>query len=200
MKLLRSWPKEIPDDRAYVEDDAERFVMEDFSYNGLGDIDDDILLIEWDIAVGKEDLAYFAMEAARNPKSVLVAPYKLYFRGTKRTLWADHMDRAGGCWAHLKDRGDMRLLPVEEGDPTCHYFGFGLAYLPRDLIREYLDRAQRYTQLQHFTDSSFSLWHTNMEKQEAPICWDVRPVHLHYPVDDLLPKRELNIPTWTVEP
>jgi len=95
MRLIRSWPKEIPEHRAYVEDDAERFVMEDFSYEGLGAIDDDILLLEWDVAVSKEDLAYFAATAARTPKDVLTTAYKLYFRGSKRLIWESRADRAG---------------------------------------------------------------------------------------------------------
>jgi hypothetical protein len=186
VRLIRSWPSSIPAGRAYVEDDCDRQVMDDFTYRWLADYDDDLVLIEWDLAVGKEDLAYFAAGAARRPEEILVAPYKLYFAADNpnhRRLWGHVMDRCGAVWAHMHDPGNLQLEPVADGDPFCSWFGFGLIYLPRGMARQYLEYAQRFHVFNEFTDSSFSLWHQHAIKRDVPICWEVRPKHLHYTLE-----------------
>jgi hypothetical protein len=80
MKLVRSWPAEIPEGRAYVVDDIPKFIMgnegeRQFDYRGLVDLDDDVVLIEWDIAVGGEQLALFMERAKAEPdRPVLRSP------------------------------------------------------------------------------------------------------------------------------
>jgi hypothetical protein len=88
MKLVRSWPANIPEGRSYVVDDIERFVMgadndTQFDYRRLVDYDDDVVLIEWDIAVGGEQLRTFIDRARAEPDRVRVAPYLLYRGGLK---------------------------------------------------------------------------------------------------------------------
>jgi hypothetical protein len=78
MRLLRSWPSRIPEGRSYVVDDIERLVIDNHSYGPLSAVDDDVLLLEWDIAIGQEDLRHFADHAAKDPDRVLVAPYRIY--------------------------------------------------------------------------------------------------------------------------
>ncbi|MFG2699537.1 hypothetical protein [Streptomyces sp. NPDC048386] len=171
MRLLRSWPAQVPAGRAYVHDDIERLVIDNYDYRVLGDFDDDVLLLEWDIAVGKEDLAAFAARARLAAERVLVAPYRLYH-------YASDRDRATPLWAHRRYEGDPQtgqLIHVREGDPTCHLWGLGMTYLPRDVIRQFLD-AWPGT----LSDGALSGWHYQHIAREVPITWDIRPVHLHY--------------------
>jgi hypothetical protein len=174
MRLVRSWPGRIPEGRAHVVDDIERLVINNHDYKPLAAIDDDVLLLEWDIAVGQEDLRHFAEHAHRDPTRVLVAPYRIY---------ADAYNLPADIWAHRHWGGDGTgtispngATPVATGDPTCNLFGLGMCYLPREVVREFADIAWS----SHFGDTQFSMWHYQHVTREVPICWDVHPVHLNY--------------------
>ena len=57
-------------------------------------------------------------------------------------------------------------------------FGFGLIYLPHDLIARYVA-----TDPKQFTDTTFSRWHmrnVTSSHRNVPIDWDCHAVHLHY--------------------
>lgn len=175
MKLIRSWPAKIPENRCYVVDTLPRFVMADYSYSGLVDFDDDIMLIEWDVAVEKEQLDAFVDIARSNPDDVVVAPYRIYQATARDTVLKDPI------WVmrRYRDASEQSMRWVTEDDATCHLFGLGLTYLPRDLIRAFVDAYPAA----HFNDSAFSGWHYRNVRAETPIAWDVRPVHLHYPIE-----------------
>lgn len=178
MRLVRSWPANIPPGRSYVVDDIERFVMgadgdTQFDYRRLVDYHDDIVLIEWDIAVGAEQLVRFMARAAAEPDRVRVAPYLLY-RGhsgiTPQVPFYCHRIREPG----------MRTWVKGPKDTYCHMFGFGLIYLPRDLIAGFVAQMSPTSK---FGDSEFSRWHMRQltgERRNVPIDWDCHAVHLHY--------------------
>lgn len=180
MKLLRSWPANVPDDRCYVVDTLPRIVMDSYDYRCLQDVDDDLVLIEWDVAVGQEDLQAFVDRARAERDRVLVAPYRLYqpTRGNR--------DLPRTVWAHRRYGDEYRatLHFVKEGEPSCHLFGLGLVYLPRDVVKAFLDSWPG-----HFSDGSFSSWHYNNITQEVPIVWESRPVHLHYRIERMVNER-----------
>ena len=174
MRLIRSWPGRIPDGRAHVVDDIERLVIDRHDYKPLAAIDDDVLLLEWDIAVGQEDLRHFAAHAAQDPDRVLVAPYRIY---------ADAYNLPADIWAHRRWDGTgvgtvnpAGAAPVDTGDPACNLFGLGMVYLPRRVHRQFA----AISWASHFGDTSFSMWHYEHVTHDVPICWDVHPVHLHY--------------------
>lgn len=174
MKIIRSWPEQVPPDRCYVVDTLPRFVMSGYDYRGLGDLDDDVLLIEWDMAVSKEHLDRFVELVAEDPSRVLVAPYKIYTPTARAEplpqgpLWV--------CRRYEDDEQSMRF--IREGEPTCHLWGLGMTYLPREVIREFLDSWPG-----HFSDASISGWHYRNVERETRIAWDVRPIHLHYLIE-----------------
>jgi hypothetical protein len=175
MRLLRSWPSMVPPGRAYVHDDMPRLLMERCDYRVLADVDDDVLLIEWDIAVERDDLTAFAARAGESPKRVLVAPYRLYDEFDGRMSWT-HRRYLGD-----PDKPNCYTRTVRVGEQTCHLFGLGMAYLPRALVVAYLAAWPD----EHFSDGGFSGWHfRNADDPEVPIMWDVRPVHLHYQLAD----------------
>lgn len=172
MQLLRSWPEQVPPGRAHVVDDVPRLLMRDYDYRApLAEVDDDVLLIEWDLAIGKEDLAEFARRAKAAPERVLVAPYRLYHYSSDR-------DRPAPIWAHRRYEGTPEagtLRHVTEADQTCHLWGLGLTYLPRHVIAAFV-AAWGGT----LTDGALSGWHYRNVAGDVPITWDIRPVHLHY--------------------
>jgi hypothetical protein len=172
MRILRSWPATVPAGRAHVVDNIERLVMDGYDYRVLGDVNDDVLLLEWDIAVGLEDLERFAAAATEDPGRVLVAPYRLYSYASGRP----HLGR----WAHRRYEGDPatgHLRHVDENDTACHLFGLGMTYLPRDITQAFLAAWDG-----RVCDVSLSGWHYRNITPEVPIAWDVRPVHLHYDI------------------
>lgn len=174
MRLVRSWPSRIPEGRSYVVDDIERLVIDRYDYKPLFAIDDDVLLLEWDIAVGQEDLRHFAAHAAEDPDRVLVAPYRIY---------ADAYNLPADIWAHRSWGGDgvgmvapNGAVPVATGASFCNLFALGMVYLPRHVLRGFASVAWAA----NFSDTSLSMWHFEHVAREVPICWDVHPVHLNY--------------------
>lgn len=178
MKLLRSWPEVIPTGRNFVVDDIPKLIMKNYDYSVLADVADDILLIEWDVAVGMEELTRFVQRAAATPDKVLAAPYRLYSGFSTRlpkpewTAWRYHNN----------DQIQGGTYQVEPGTPTAHITSFGFTYLPRHAILGYLaarDRAIDGKQWR-FSDISFFGWHYRCVEQEVRLDWSVKPVHLHY--------------------
>jgi hypothetical protein len=181
MRLYRSWPAMLNRtlDRPHIVDHIEKFPVMDYDYHGLADVDDDILLLEWDIAISWEDLTEFMKRAAEAPDMVRVAPYKLY-EGRSSPVWAHRM---------VFSTADVN---VSEEDSTCDLFGFGCIYLPRNLLREFNETAvgdrcrdPRYHGSDYrdgrLTDQTFSTWHYWDTKQpRVPIDWGIRPIHLNW--------------------
>lgn len=167
LKLIRSWPEKIPDGRSYVVDQIPKVVIENHDYRRLDQLNDDVLLLEWDIAVDKPDLEAFAACARSHASDVLVAPYLLY---TPSPIWA-HRTWPGNA---MTPEG---AKPVSLGAATCNLFGLGMAYLPRQLISSFC----RSGWSNHFGDVEFSMWHYHNVSTDVPIMWTVRPIHLNYP-------------------
>jgi len=180
LRLLRSWPAVIPDNnRSYVVDSIERLVISNHHYGALAAVDDDVLLLEWDMAVGQEELRQFAHHARLDPGRVLVAPYRIY---------ADAYNIPADIWAHRRwDGRGMGTVspdgatPIRDGDPFCNLFGLGMVYLPRDLVQRYVLGGFAT----HFGDKEFSMWHYQYVTKDVPVAWEVRPVHLNYLIPDL---------------
>jgi hypothetical protein len=171
VRLIRTWPRTIPTGRTgYVVDNVERLVIHGYDARALADLQADLIVLEWDIAVSKEDLERFAAQARADPGRVLVAPYRLYpeaNRGLREAIWA-----------HRREPGN---IPVTPADQICHRFGFGMAYLPRALLEAFTGDWLARNPYGNLTDETFSGWHyRNAADPDVLICWDVRPVHLHY--------------------
>jgi hypothetical protein len=176
VRLLRSWPAVVPPGRAHVVDGVERLVMTDYDYRVLADVDDDVLLLEWDIAVAREDLAVFAARAAAEPDRVLVAPYRLYISGRE-----GERELPAPVWTHRRFTSPHSMRFVTPADPTCHLFGLGMVYLPRPLVLGFLDFLAGMSAERTFDDGTFSQWHYSRVRRDVPVVWDASPVHLHYP-------------------
>jgi len=144
----------------------------EFDYRRLVDLNDDVVLIEWDIAVGAEQLELFMARAAAEPDRVRVAPYLLY-RGGKR----DGQKQRPFYCHRIREQG-MRTWVKGPEDTYCHMFGFGLIYLPGAIIRAFVEQMEPTS---HFGDTEFSRWHMrNVQPNRVPIEWSCHCVHLHY--------------------
>lgn len=180
MLFLRSFPWEVPPDRAYVQDGLERHMMHNYDYCALVNYSDDIVLIEWDMAAPMRVLEEFAARASKRPHQVLVAPYRLYRPG-RRPVWAHRY--------YNGFNGDEEWIDGRASQ-DCDLFGLGLVYLPRLLIRQFCESPApergrpphvlpgHYTDCR-FTDQTFSMWHLKTIGRRVPIDWATLPVHLH---------------------
>lgn len=178
MRWVRSWPADPPPGRAHVVDRLERLVIDDYDYSALGELGEDVIVIEWDVAIDPYDAAAFeqACTTAGYTTGVLVAPYLLH-------------DDAGVRWAHRRLVGVGVERWVTLGEEYCDLFGFGLVYLPRWIVESFLEapapergrpyyaKPGSYTDCR-FTDQTFSTWH-HRKFGGVPILWDVHPAHLH---------------------
>jgi hypothetical protein len=156
-------------------DSLERLTIHSANYRPLAAIKDDVLIIEWDMAVGQADLVRFIGLCRAEPEVVRVAPYLLY--GGAEPVWAHR--KWSGAGGNTPAPGSAQ--PVHSGDPTCNLFGLGMTYLPRTVMRRYF--ADCYSA--HAGDVEISMWHYRNIAEEVPVAWDVLPVHLHYPIEGL---------------
>lgn len=184
MRLLRSWPAAIPEGRSHVIDAIPRLYMSNLDYRPPFEAmtPTNVLLLEWDIACGKHELLAFAERAAATPDRILVAPYRIYkgrkYHGLKDDMWAQRIwdgtcDPPGSGFPRFEG-----WRPVRTGEPTCNLFGFGMIYLPWELIEGFLA-----TSTALFGDTQFNMWHYQRVDREVPIAWECPAVHLNYEVD-----------------
>lgn len=175
MKLIRSFPANPPGGRNYVVDDAQRIYNANYDYAALAEIDDDVIQVDWDTAISRGDLVRFAEQARREPGRVLVAPVPIYPDNVPGLpppyVW--------NCRTYVGEIPDRYLRYVDEWEPYCDLFGFGMVYLPRDMIRGFVDVGW------FFDDTSFAVWY-HMEYGPSRIAWDVRPIHLHYRISEVV--------------
>jgi hypothetical protein len=171
MRVVRAWPDSPPQGRPYVSDAWPRVPVDNYNYAGLASLGDDVITLDWDIAVDLADLERFAARARRDPQVPLVAPCRLYCDGAAPIP-------GGPLWnARVYEAGGRSLRYVAEGEPVCHLFGFGMTYLPAVLLGRFL----RDYPGGPLDDTSFSGWQYRTSGL-TELDWSVYPVHLHYPV------------------
>ena len=77
MKLVRSWPLDVPPNHPYIYDNCERVILTRKylpDYTPLADVGDDLLHLDWDVAVGRHELRAFAKKCEAEPDKVRVGP------------------------------------------------------------------------------------------------------------------------------
>jgi hypothetical protein len=164
MKILRSFPDDGgPPGRAHVEDDLERYLNRPYDYSGLPAYHDDILLLEWDIAVSRTDLGIFA-QRVKGRDWPAVAPF---------------LNRDGTHYMHWRYIGEPRreqYRPIRKWERTCDLFGFGMVYFPAWVLRDY---PPGWGNSSILSDGSLPRWlQTLPQARPVPVDWDITVVHL----------------------
>lgn len=177
MRWVRSFPSVVPPGRSYVVDMLPRLTMTNYDYTPLASLDDDICLLEWDIALSETDRKIFELQTHAEPGRVRVAPYLLSVPGP---LHYAHRRLVSPILAY----GKLSERWINQADAFCEYFGFGCIYLPRDLIRRFSranarERGGNPPADTRFTDQTFSYWHYHGGHGPVPIEWAITAVHLH---------------------
>lgn len=172
MNIVRSYPQLQPAilrRRNRIEDEFSRQYIIDYDYKSMETWNESCVILEWDIAVDREDLEQFCIRAAETPDEILVAPYKLYSGDN----WT---------WVHriVANKATLSTRWIQPSDVECDLFGFGMIYLPKHLIDEYLAAPAFAPHDRRMTDANFSVWYFRTYGKKVPIAWNVRPIHLHY--------------------
>lgn len=140
-------------------DSLDTLIIDDFDYSPVVEIatKPGVVLVDWDIAVDRSQAEWFEASCLADLATPRVAPYRIYETNSNH-------------WVHWR-------LPhrwVHRGESHCDGFGFGLTYIPYDLLKmwepEYSDK--------RMTDTNFSSWYIRKGGGPVPIEWGVRPVHL----------------------
>lgn len=174
MNIIRAVPKKIPKDRNYVVDSLDRVEIQNYDMHFLTEMNDDVILLEWDIAVGQHDLYNFIAHCRDTPNVVHVAPYILYpvsLHELTAPAWAHR---------HMIQEMPLQLGWVDYGDPVCDIFSTGMVYIPKEICKRLGESDDLVTWENNINDSKFAFWHYYKIGKKVPIHWDVRPVHLHY--------------------
>jgi hypothetical protein len=180
MKITRTMPPPHPDikrGRNFIEDEFPKTYITEYDNTPLLEYASDLVVLEWDIAVSKEDLEIFCELAAQTPDQVMVAPYKLYPESDPQAI------PAGGVYAHriVQNAATLHARWLTVADWYCDLFGFGMVYLPQELIKGFMAAQDRNNLPDHrMTDANFSAWHYREVKQPVAVNWACKPVHLHY--------------------
>lgn len=174
MKLIRTVPSTIPENRHYVIDSIDRVPIQNYDMHFLTEYDDDVILLEWDIAVGKHDIFNFIQHCLAAPNLVHVAPYPLYPESLDELV--------APVWAHREMTNPMplQLRWIDYGEPVCDIFSTGMIFLPRHIIRLMGQSDDLITWHHNINDSKLAFWYYHEYGIKVPVHWDVRPIHLHY--------------------
>jgi hypothetical protein len=171
MRIMRSFPEpgKIPPGRAYVADDLEKLYTPvdhggraDFS--GLRAVTDDVILVEWDVAVDRANLARFAKLAEGRDWPVVAPHYKLGDDGELH-------------WVHFRRRGS-EWRPVFPGEWGCDQFALGLVFLPGGLLAG-CPRGDEWSPAAMNEGVIGRYLRGRPDWRPVPIAWDITTVHLH---------------------
>src|SRR5215472_17478582 len=132
MLLVRSWPEHVPPAHPRIIDAVTRVILpRAFDYAPLAGLDDDVLHLDWDVAVSPEDLHTFAVAARRKAAQPLVGPCRVY-PGSLHGTVARQM--AGARWNVRSSNGAGAMADCQPGDPSADLWGFAMVYLPREAL------------------------------------------------------------------
>lgn len=155
-------------------DSLDTVRMDNYDMRFLAELDDSVILLEWDIAVAYHDLWNFRAHCWAAPQLVHVAPYPLYPESLDQIV--------APVWAHREIQHFMPLQMrwIDYGDPTCDIFSTGMVYLPKHIVQRIAESDDLITWHNNINDSKLAFWYYYHIHEQVPVHWDVRPVHLHY--------------------
>lgn len=166
----RSWPLKPPKDRVHVVDNLPKLKVHRYDYDSILQWPEhNLVMVEWDIAVSREDVCAFTEACAATPSSVHVAPYRIYPASS---------GLSEPVYVHRVGSPEPQSRWITDGEPLADYVGFGMIYLPLRIVQRF-KREYSVAHGARFTDTGFSLWH-HENVGPIPVHWNVRPVHLHY--------------------
>jgi hypothetical protein len=185
MRLVRSWPNRPPDKHPRIYDNCERVYIDTTDYRPLLQLNDNVLHLDWDVAVAQDELRDFARKCQAEPELVRVAPTMSY--PTRQRRWhrttTPHHRWMG--WTLTDDRKERILC--KPGDPFCHVSSFGVIYLPRWSIEAFCEALETGEYGPDFLDFPFCYWHhVATGGRGIPIEWNTNAIHINFSMKETL--------------
>ena len=190
IEIVRSWPPEqwMLEDHPYVVDNARRVVINSkrkggtyfTDYRPLYQVGQDMIHLDWDMAIGRDELRDFADRCRENPHKLRTMAcrtyptrrYQLGLDETKQTEWH--------AWHSLNPK-----VEVEPGDPYCKWFSFAAIYLPWSIWKPFVESFGDKRDIWCSARSLASWYHINVEDKIA-LDWETNIVHVNYSIKDAL--------------
>ena len=186
IEIVRSWAPEewMVTDHPYIQDNATRITIastrEYMDYRPLIEIGGDFIHMDWDIAIGRDELKAFAAECRKNPDKLRAGPYRSYpTRRYRLGLDETHLT-TWHAWHSLRPK-----VEVKPGDETCMFFGMGFVYIPFAVWEGFVADSNAKS-LKFCSGRALASWyHANVEPTIA-LDWNVNLVHVNYSIKDAL--------------
>jgi len=177
MRLIRTWPQDMTglDAKNRIIDDCERVYIPSIDRKPMVTLDDNVIHLDWDVAVSRDDLREFARRCAADPERVRVVPTLAH--QTQRTRTGQPQTTPTHWMVWRQDYHGGPRIELKPGESPAHIFSFGLVYLPKWTIQGFI-RDMPDTNLD---DTQFANWHNRQTAyQGCPVDWDIPTVHLNY--------------------
>lgn len=192
--IVRTWPQEHwvgIDDHAYVVDNATRVITKSellpnggfyTDYRALSEVGTDFITMDWDIAIGRDELRAFADKCRENPGKLRAGPYRSY-PGRRTQVGVDPtQETTWHAWHSI--RPDVEVQP---GDPTCRYFGIGFLYVPFSVWTAFADDfTKKFPDPRWCSARNLASWYHANVAPTIDLDWNVNLVHLNYSISDAL--------------
>jgi len=188
--VVRSWPPEewMFENHPYVVDNARRVVINSkrngdsyfVDYRPLYEVGQNMIHMDWDMAIGRNELRDFADRCRENPEKLRSAAcrtyptrqYQLGLDKTKQTEWH--------AWHSLDPK-----VEVKPGDPTCKWCSIALCYIPwsvwKPFVESYGDRKDCWASARGLAN-----WYRDNVEDSIDLDWDTNVVHVNYSIKDAL--------------
>lgn len=173
MRIMRAFPRpgEIPPGRAYVQDDLERLYtprspLGNGDFAAVRDITEPLILVEWDVAIDRRELARFELMAEGRDWPMCGPHYKIGEGG--------HIH-----WVMFRETPAGGYRTVWRGEPDCDRFPMpGLLYLPGGLLADCPASDEGSDGVMNEGTIGRYL-RRRPDWRPYPIAWDIKMVHLH---------------------
>ena len=194
IEIVRSWPPEqwMLDDHPYVVDNARRIVIgsqktgPNTYYNDmrpLSQVGQDFIHLDWDMAVGRDELRAFADKCRQKPDKLRSAACRTY--PTRRYQLGDDPDKRTRwhAWHSLNPE-----IEVNYGDPVCKWFSFAFIYVPFAIWTAFVTDFNKVhgTRPRWCSGRSLASWYHKNVSEEIDLDWDTHVVHANYSIRDAL--------------
>jgi hypothetical protein len=186
IEIVRSWPPEkwMFEQHPYIEDNSTRITIAStrdyMDYRPLIEVNDDFIHMDWDIAIGRDELRAFAEKCYAEPNKIRAGPYRSYPTRRYRLGWDKTKETTWHAWHSLSPK-----VEVKPGDPTCKWFGMGFVYVPFWIWQEFVNDCNR-TGRQFCSARALAAWYHSQVEETIALDWETNLVHVNYSIKDAL--------------
>jgi hypothetical protein len=177
------------EEHPYIIDNSTKITLTStrdyINYRALTKAGKSFIHMDWDIAIGRDELRAFAAKCRANPDKLRAGPYQTYPTRRYRLGWDSDKRTRWHAWHTWKDTSRYPEDEVKPGDPTCRFFGMGFVYVPWDVWKGYIADCNERN-LNIISCRQLSRWYHANVADAIDLEWDTHLVHVNYSIKDAL--------------